>query len=66
MDTEESMKKKVVSILCTLVLMLSLILSTGTEVKASDSMRMLDVSYLTRETGSIGTAVLITRALEMT
>lgn len=65
MDTEEKMKKKIVRMLCSLVVMLSLTISTWVEVEASDNMPMLDGSYLTRETESTGTAVLITRGEDL-
>lgn len=59
---EKAMKRRVVSGICTLVLMLSLMMmSTGLDSKASDSRPMLDGSYLTNETESTGTDTKITR-----
>lgn len=58
---EKAMKKRVVSVICTLMLMFGLMMSTGLDLKASDSRPMLDGSYLTNETESIGTDTKITR-----
>lgn len=58
---EKAMKKRVVSGICTLMLMLGLMMSTGLDLKASDSRPMLDGSYLTNETESTGTDTKITR-----
>ncbi len=55
------MRKRVVSGICALVLMFSLMMSTGLDTKASDNRPMLDGSYLTNEIESIGTAIKITR-----
>lgn len=57
----KAMKKRAVSCICTLVLALGLMMSTGLDSKASDSRPMLDGSYLTNETESIGTDVKLTR-----
>ena len=59
------MRKKIVSALCALALMFGLIWSTGVDVEASDSVPMLDGSYLTHETESIGHGVQITRGLNL-
>lgn len=54
--------KRIVSGICTLVLMFSLMLmNTGLDSKASDSRPVLDGSYLTNETESTGTDTKITR-----
>jgi hypothetical protein len=58
---EKNMRKWVVSGICTLVLMFGFMMSTGLDLKASDSRPMLDGSYLTNETESTGTATGITR-----
>lgn len=55
------MRKWVVSGICTLMLMFGFLMSTGLDLQASDSRPMLDGSYLTNETKSIGTATGITR-----
>lgn len=58
---ENMMRKRVVSGICTLVLALGLMMSTGLDSKASDNRPVLDGSYLTNETESIGTDIKITR-----
>lgn len=58
---ENAVKKRVVSCICALVLMFGLMMSTGLDTKASDSRPMLDGSYLTNETESIGRDTKITR-----
>lgn len=58
---ENTMRKRVVSGICTLMLMFGLMMSTGLDSKASDNRPMLDGSYLTNETESIGTDTKITR-----
>lgn len=63
--TEDMMRKRAVSGLCVLVLMLGLFMSTGLDTKASDSRPMLDGSYLTDETESVGTAAGLTRGLHL-
>lgn len=55
------MRKRVVTGLCTLLFALCLIASTGLETKASNSMPMLDGSYLTHKTEVTGEAVAVTR-----
>lgn len=55
------MRKRAVSCICALVLMFGLMMSTGLDSKASDSRPVLDGSYLTNETESIGTDTKITR-----
>ena len=57
----KAMKKRAVSCICTLVLVLGLMMSTGLDSKASDSRPMLDGSYLTNETESTGTDIKLTR-----
>ena len=57
----KAMKKRAVSCICTLVLALGLMMSTGLDTKASDNRPMLDGSYLTNETESTGTDVKLTR-----
>lgn len=57
--------KRIVSALFSLLLVVSLITSTWVDVKAADSMPMLDGSYLTQEAESIGEAVLITRGEDL-
>ena len=59
------MKKRIVTALSAFVLALSLIISTCVSAEASDRTPMLDGSYLTRETESIGTAVAITRGEDL-
>lgn len=59
------MRKKIVSALCALALMFGLIWSTGVDVEASDNVPMLDGSYLTHETESIGQDVKITRGADL-
>ena len=59
------MKKRFVRMLCSLIVMMALTASTWVEAKASDNLPMLDGSYLTRETESIGTAVLTTRGADL-
>ena len=59
------MRKKIVSALCALALMFGLIWSTGVDVEASDSVPMLDGSYLTHETESIGQGVQMTRGANL-
>lgn len=56
-----AMRKRVVSGICALVLMFSLMMSTGLDTKASDDRPVLDGSYLTNETESTGTDTKITR-----
>lgn len=58
---ERTMKKRVVSGIYVLVLIFGLMMSTGLDSKASDDRPMLDGSYLTNETESIGTDTKITR-----
>lgn len=58
---ENIVNKRVVSCICALVLMFGLMMSTGLDTKASDNRPMLDGSYLTNETESIGTDTKITR-----
>lgn len=58
---EKAMKKRVVSGICTLMMMFGLMMSTGLDLKASDSRPMLDGSYLTNEAESVGTDTKITR-----
>lgn len=55
------MRKRIVSGICALALMFSLLMSTGLDTKASDNRPMLDGSYLTNETESTGTGTSITR-----
>lgn len=55
------MKKRIVTGICVLALALGLIASTGLETEASGSRPMLDGSYLTDETESVGTDTKITR-----
>ena len=59
------MRRKIVSALCALALIFGLIWSTGVDVEASDSVPMLDGSYLTHETESIGQGVQMTRGLNL-
>lgn len=59
------MRKKIVSAFCALALMFGLIWSTGVDVEASDSVPMLDGSYLTHETESIGQSVQIMRGADL-
>lgn len=61
----QKMRKKIVSAFCAIALMFGLIWSTGVEVEASDSVPMLDGSYLTHETESIGQGVQITRGADL-
>lgn len=56
-----AMRKRVVSGICALMLMFSLMMSTGLDTKASDDRPVLDGSYLTNEIESIGTDTKITR-----
>lgn len=58
---KKTMKKRVVSGICLLVLMFGFMMSTGLDTEASDSRPMLDGSYLTNETESTGAATSITR-----
>ena len=62
---KQKMRKKIVSAFCALALILGLIWSTGAEVEASDSVPMLDGSYLTHETESIGQSVQMTRGANL-
>ena len=63
--TEDMMRKRAVSGCCVLMLMFGLLMSTGLDTKASDSRPVLDGSYLTNETESIGTAAGLTRGLHL-
>lgn len=58
---KKTMKKRIVSGFCTLVLIFGLMMSTGLDTEASDNRPMLDGSYLTNEIESTGTATSITR-----
>lgn len=62
---ENTVKKRVVSGICALVLMFGLMMSTGLDTKASDNRPVLDGSYLTNETESTGTATKITRGVHL-
>lgn len=62
---KNAMRKRVVSGICALVLMFSLMMSTGLDSKASDNRPMLDGSYLTNETESVGTDSKITRGMHL-
>lgn len=59
------MRKKIVSAFCVLALIFGLIWSTGVDVEASDSVPMLDGSYLTHESESIGYGIQMTRGLNL-
>lgn len=59
------MRKKIVSAICTIALIFGLMWSTGVDVEASDSVPMLDGSYLTHETESIGYGVQMTRGANL-
>lgn len=62
---ENTMRKRVVSGVCALVLMFGFMMSTGLDLKASDNRPMLDGSYLTNETESTGTDTKITRGMHL-
>lgn len=59
------MKKRIVSSLSVLALVLTLVTSTWVSVEAADSTPMLDGSYLTQEDESIGTDVKLTRGEDL-
>ena len=55
------MRKRLVSGICSLVMILGLIFCTGVDAGASDSRPMVDGTYLTQDVESIGTATPVTR-----
>ena len=57
--------KKIVSVFCTLVLMLGLLCSTGMKTEASENPPMVDGSYLTHDNESTGYAVGLTRGANL-
>lgn len=59
------MRKRLVSGICSFVMILSLILCAGVEASASDSRPMIDGSYLTQDMESIGTAISVTRGVNL-
>ena len=58
MNMEVRMKKRCLSLVCVMVLLLSL---SGVNVYASEERVMVDGSYLTHDDEAVGEAVLVTR-----
>ena len=59
------MRKRLVSGICSFVMILSLVFCVGVEAGASDSRPMIDGSYLTQDMESIGTATPVTRGVHL-
>lgn len=59
------MRKRIVSSICSMVMILGLILCAGVDAGASDSRPMVDGSYLTQDMESIGTATPVTRGANL-
>lgn len=59
------MKKKVISIFCTMMLVMGLVVSVKMNSEAAESLPMIDGSYLTHETESTGTDIKFTRGVNL-
>lgn len=59
------MRKRIVSGICSALLILGLIFSSSVESYASDTRPMIDGTYLTQEMESTGTAVSVTRGVNL-
>lgn len=59
------MRKRLVSGICSMVMILGLIICAGVDAGASDSRPMVDGTYLTQDMESIGTATPVTRGANL-
>ena len=63
--TKKRMRKQLVSGICSLLLVVGLIMSLGSQTMASERIPVLDGSYLTTETESMGETVSVTRGVNL-
>ncbi len=59
------MRKKIQSVSCAVILLLSMLLISGNNVQAASDVPMLDGSYLTHDEEAIGYAIGITRGADL-
>lgn len=57
--------KRLLSLCCTIALMMGMVLSVATNVQAESSLKMIDGSYLTHDDESIGYDTKITRGVDL-